>query len=1068
VKIHIDGFGPLIGRDIGPFGPRVNVVVGPNEAGKSALRAFIRTVLMGFPRANSRDDRTYGFSTAGGASHGGTIEFVDAGGRSMLVERVRKARGPAAGTVRVVRDGEIGDAQALAAAFPHLGSHVYDNVFSLSLDELQQLDEDVQKRIYSAAYGSTGAVIGDVRERLDADRRDLQRSMDEARRGLAEVARQYAQARVELARYGEIAADAEAVDREVKALRHEVAGLRGRLSHLELLRATRPAFDQMNLIQGEMAGLPRRSYVAFPARLRTEYQSCIETRADLQRELTQGDHAEELRAARVRALRPLVVHLDTEADAERLLDRKSEYQNAVRDREGVLGQLQKAKEGLAGALAELGSGFDEAKLAELDTSIASKGRLERLDRALAEAERAEREAAGRQSEASDRVIEAKAVLAAAEARQASVVEPVDKTVDELRTRRADVQRLLTLDLRAGQLQRDLEDAQVRLSALRNASAVWARRIAYGQLALTSVMSVVGIVVIILAGQAGDNSVVQTGIAVAGIGVAGFALAGGLILATRAGRPREEDAEADGDLSATLRSTVEALKGEAAQVEDEVLGLAARLAYERPPAEWELSAEANRLATEADRRADYDRYVEQTEEARLALRQAEAAEKEAEAIAHAATAAADEARQRWKEWLATMGLAGDIGPRGALAILSQADACRERVRSVNDLAARVDQMSMAIDSVEEGIRKLASGFQAGDFVRGQALAVLTRLGDNLAAARAARAEVSRLDAESDGWRQRRRQIDGEIAAIGAQVTRLVREAGVVDEDDLARTIEGAAKHRELSEKLLALRIGSPGLSSPRAREILDELRAKTPERVEAEIAEVEGEIRAREDRQAHLNAKLGELAGQQAALQAGSRTAELSSAIAARRSEALELRDRLAVRLLALGLIDDTVEEFRRDHQPEQLRIASGYFARVTGGSYIRLQASIDGGSREGSFEGVTAGGVARAVSAMSRGTKEQLYLSLRFALMDEFVARQEPLPVIMDDVLVNFDPDRARAACEAVRDLSRTHQVLFLTCHPQTVGYFTDMARQSAEGWLKVVELAPLQQQIPLPNAVSS
>jgi hypothetical protein len=49
------------------------------------------------------------------------------------------------------------------------------------------------------------------------------------------------------------------------------------------------------------------------------------------------------------------------------------------------------------------------------------------------------------------------------------------------------------------------------------------------------------------------------------------------------------------------------------------------------------------------------------------------------------------------------------------------------------------------------------------------------------------------------------------------------------------------------------------------------------------------------------------------------------------------------------------------------------------------------------------------------------------------------MPVIMDDVLVNFDPVRARAACEAIVDLSSRFQVLMLTCHPQTVAYFQEI-----------------------------
>ena len=45
---------------------------------------------------------------------------------------------------------------------------------------------------------------------------------------------------------------------------------------------------------------------------------------------------------------------------------------------------------------------------------------------------------------------------------------------------------------------------------------------------------------------------------------------------------------------------------------------------------------------------------------------------------------------------------------------------------------------------------------------------------------------------------------------------------------------------------------------------------------------------------------------------------------------------------------------------------------------------------------------------LSRGTGEQLYLALRFGLIEEFAGQAEPLPVVMDDILVNFDVERAR------------------------------------------------------------
>jgi uncharacterized protein YhaN len=38
----------------------------------------------------------------------------------------------------------------------------------------------------------------------------------------------------------------------------------------------------------------------------------------------------------------------------------------------------------------------------------------------------------------------------------------------------------------------------------------------------------------------------------------------------------------------------------------------------------------------------------------------------------------------------------------------------------------------------------------------------------------------------------------------------------------------------------------------------------------------------------------------------------------------------------------------------------------------------------------------------------------------------------MDDILVNFDRERATRAAHAIRDLATRHQVVFFTCHPQT------------------------------------
>ncbi len=77
---------------------------------------------------------------------------------------------------------------------------------------------------------------------------------------------------------------------------------------------------------------------------------------------------------------------------------------------------------------------------------------------------------------------------------------------------------------------------------------------------------------------------------------------------------------------------------------------------------------------------------------------------------------------------------------------------------------------------------------------------------------------------------------------------------------------------------------------------------------------------------------------------------------------------------------------------------------------------------------------------LSRGTAEQQYLALRLGFVQEFSRRSEPLPLVMDDIFVNFDPGRARAAMKEVLTLTDHHQILFFTCHPETVERIRELA----------------------------
>jgi uncharacterized protein YhaN len=139
----------------------------------------------------------------------------------------------------------------------------------------------------------------------------------------------------------------------------------------------------------------------------------------------------------------------------------------------------------------------------------------------------------------------------------------------------------------------------------------------------------------------------------------------------------------------------------------------------------------------------------------------------------------------------------------------------------------------------------------------------------------------------------------------------------------------------------------------------------------------------------------------------------------------------AVLTLCRALLDETRKLYETERQPEVLRQASSFFSVMSEGRYSRVISPLDGGD----IEVERSDGVRLSPQSLSRGTAEQLYLCMRLALVREYANHVEPLPVVFDDIFVNFDPLRSRMALMAIRELCTTHQVLVFTCHPHLVRY---------------------------------
>jgi uncharacterized protein YhaN len=137
-----------------------------------------------------------------------------------------------------------------------------------------------------------------------------------------------------------------------------------------------------------------------------------------------------------------------------------------------------------------------------------------------------------------------------------------------------------------------------------------------------------------------------------------------------------------------------------------------------------------------------------------------------------------------------------------------------------------------------------------------------------------------------------------------------------------------------------------------------------------------------------------------------------------------MRARLAQALLAQAL-----GQFRERAQGPMLRAASGYFSAMTGGDYDRLQSEPGVDDHRPVLQIRRRDGRTLGVDGLSEGTRDQLYLALRLAALQLHRARGIDLPLVLDDVLMTSDDDRAVRMLRMLADFAQGGQVLVFTHH---------------------------------------
>ncbi len=147
--------------------------------------------------------------------------------------------------------------------------------------------------------------------------------------------------------------------------------------------------------------------------------------------------------------------------------------------------------------------------------------------------------------------------------------------------------------------------------------------------------------------------------------------------------------------------------------------------------------------------------------------------------------------------------------------------------------------------------------------------------------------------------------------------------------------------------------------------------------------------------------------------------------------------------LARSFIQKAKQKYEEEKQPELIKTASEIFSHITEEKWINITSSIE----DNVLTINPKRGTPITPDKLSQGTREQLYLAIRLAYMKNAVQYKEPLPLIMDDILVNFDVTRSVQTAKTLStfiDSEPSHQILFFTCHPHIVTVLQENVAKSS------------------------
>jgi uncharacterized protein YhaN len=389
-------------------------------------------------------------------------------------------------------------------------------------------------------------------------------------------------------------------------------------------------------------------------------------------------------------------------------------------------------------------------------------------------------------------------------------------------------------------------------------------------------------------------------------------------------------------------------------------------------------------------------------------------------------------QEWRQSIDGLGLKPDAHPEQTTAFTEQLAIFFGKLDQSEDLGRRIYGIDQYAREFEEKVFAFAdkveldhNGQDAAEVV-GLLHRELKHAGEARARRTALEGQIQELDEEAEDAR-------ATIHSERERLTALRKQARVESDEGLERAEEHSKTHRMLQQSLDTLQQelarNGDGIT---VEELEREEQASDMDAVEADLQQASSEL---EDLQQRRDSLRDQRRSLQDEIQAkdGSATAAEASEDAEQHLAAVVSGAEQYLRLKIASLIlEEQIERYRKANQAPVLSRAGELFRRLTLDAFAGLRDELDDRGKP-VLLGVRPDDREVGVAGMSDGSRDQLFLALRHATLEQHLQGAEPMPFVVDDILIGFDDGRTRACLEVLAELARKTQVLLFTHHRRVV-----------------------------------